>query len=72
MAKESQAAERPYLLSLRASIILALSVLVGSAAAGLTIASGGGWASAVLTGGVAAGGAITLFNQIIGDGGDTR
>lgn len=72
MAKESQAVGRPYLLSVRASIILALSALVGGAAAGLTIASGGSWASALLAGGAAAGGAIALFNQIIGDGGGAR
>ncbi|SCL45680.1 hypothetical protein [Micromonospora peucetia] len=72
MAKQPQADSRPYLLSVRASIILALSALVGSATAGLTIASGGGWASALLTGGAATGGAIALFNQIIGDDGGVR
>lgn len=72
MAKESRSAGRPYLLTVRASLVLALSLLVGGAAAGLTIASGGGWASALLAGGAAVGGAIALFDQIIGDGGDAE
>jgi hypothetical protein len=67
VAKGPQADSRSYLLSVRASLILALSTLVGGAAAGLTIASGGGWAGALLAGGTAAGGAIALFNQIIED-----
>jgi hypothetical protein len=58
---------RSYLLSVRASVIFALSVLVGGAAAALTVVSGAGWAKAVLAGGAATGAAIALFNQIIGD-----
>ncbi|WP_433233852.1 hypothetical protein ACQP2H_31830 (plasmid) [Micromonospora sp. CA-248260] len=72
MAKESRTVGRPYLLSLRASLVLALSLLVGIAAAGLTIASGGDWAGALLAGGAAVGGAIVLFNQIIDDGDGVR
>ncbi|MEH0826306.1 MULTISPECIES: hypothetical protein [unclassified Micromonospora] len=72
MAKESRTVGRPYLLSVRASLVLALSLLVGSAAAGLTIASGGGWAGALLAGGTAVGGAIVLFNQIIDDSDGVR
>lgn len=69
MAKQPHPDNRPYLLSVRASIILALSVLVGVGATALTIAAGGGWAAGLLAGGSAAGAAITLFNQIIGDTG---
>ncbi|SCL20271.1 hypothetical protein GA0074692_0827 [Micromonospora pallida] len=72
MPKRSQADSPSYLLSVRASIILALSVLAGGAAVGLTFASGGGWASALLAGGAAAGSALLLFNQIIGDNGVDR
>ena len=72
MAKESRTVGRPYLLSVRASLVLALSVLVGGVAAGLTVASGGGWASALLAGGAAIGGAIALFNQIIDDSDGVR
>ncbi|MEV4826441.1 hypothetical protein [Micromonospora sp. NPDC049274] len=72
MAKESRTVGRPYLLSVRASLVLALSVLVGGVTAGLTVASGGGWASALLAGGAAAGGAIALFNQIIDDSDGAR
>ncbi|MFI7080912.1 hypothetical protein ACIBO1_26770 [Micromonospora sp. NPDC049903] len=72
MARESRTAGRPYLLSVRASLILTLSLLVGGAAAGLTIASGEGWTGALLAGGAAVGGAIALFNQIIDDSDGVR
>ncbi|WP_420117657.1 hypothetical protein [Micromonospora sp.] len=72
MAKESRTVGRPYLLSVRASLVLALSLLVGIATAGLTIASGGDWAGALLAGGAAVGGAIALFNQIIDDSDGVR
>jgi hypothetical protein len=56
VAKQPHPNNWSYLLSVRASIILALSVLVGVAAAGLTFAAGGGWAQALLTAGAATGG----------------
>lgn len=72
MAKESRTVGRPHLLTVRASLVLVLSLLVGGAATGLTVVSGVGWASALLAGGAAAGAAIALFNQIIDDSDGVR
>ncbi|MGW2703853.1 hypothetical protein [Streptomyces sp. NPDC001340] len=55
----------PTLLTLRSALVLALSLLVAVAAAGLTYWSTRSLPQALIAAGIAAGGALVLFNTII-------
>ena len=54
------------LLSVRAALVLLLSLLAGLCACGLAYLAGHSLPAALLMGGSAAGGAIMLFNSVIG------
>lgn len=54
------------LLTVRATVILLLALIVGAAAGGLTYLAHRSLPGAVLVGGSATGGAILLFNTMIG------
>jgi len=54
------------LLSLRATVVLLLALLVGLCACGLAYLAGHSLPAALLVGGSAAGGAVMLFNSVIG------
>lgn len=54
-----------HLLTVRATLVLLLATLVGLAAGALTFATSHSWASAVLAGGTAAGGALALASKHI-------
>jgi hypothetical protein len=53
------------LLSIRAALILLIAVVIGLGAGILGYLANGGIATAVLTGGAGAGGALTLFHTLI-------
>lgn len=54
------------LLSVRAAVVLLLALLVGLCACGLAYRAGHSLPAAVLIGGSATGGAVVLFNTLIG------
>lgn len=57
----------PPLLTVRAALILGLSVITGAASGGLTFWGTGSIALALLGGGAATAGAIKMLNQIVSD-----
>ena len=55
------------LISVRAGVVLALSLAVGTAATCLCAASGQALAAALMAGGAATGAAVLTFDRIIGN-----
>ncbi|THC54848.1 hypothetical protein [Streptomyces alfalfae] len=61
--------EHRHLLTPRAALVILFAVLTALGVGALTVAAGQTLAEAVLAGGGALGGALLLFNQVIGNDG---